>query len=452
MIRRLIGRLLRRPLAAAAPARAPARHYPGSELGLSPDAMSSAARRTCEALQEAGFKAYVVGGGVRDSLLGQQPKDFDVATSATPQEVRRVFRRSRLIGRRFQIVHVLHGREVIEVSTFRAAQADAETDDHGRVLRDNVWGTLEEDAVRRDFSINALYYDPVANEVLDYHDGVRDLQARVLRMIGDPATRYREDPVRLLRLARFAGMPGFVVEEHTRAPVHELASLLSNVPAARLFDETLKLLLSGHAVASVRHLRDDDLQAGTLPLLDLVLAQPEDEGLVATALARADERISDGRTVNPAFLFAAFLWPRVSRQWQRHRQAGQSPVQALTEAMADTLDSQSTRLAIQKRHVADMRDIWGLQARFERRSGQAPFRLLEHPRLRAGYDFLLLRVETGDAPDELGKWWTEFMDADGAGRAALVEAAPRQPSRRRRRSRRPAAARGSVAQPGDPSA
>src|SRR5690606_27388116 len=189
-------------------------------------AMSSAAQRTCEGLHKAGFKAYIVGGGVRDSLLGLQPKDFDVATNATPQEVNRIFRRSRLIGRRFQIVHVLYGREVIEVSTFRAAQADAETDDHGRVLRDNGWGTLEEDAARRDFSVNALYSGPIADQVLDFHDGVRDMKARVIRMIGDPATRFREDPVRLLRVARFAAKLGFSIEERTRAPMRELAGLI----------------------------------------------------------------------------------------------------------------------------------------------------------------------------------------------------------------------------------
>ncbi|MCO5118886.1 MAG: polynucleotide adenylyltransferase PcnB [Burkholderiaceae bacterium] len=438
MIRKLIGRLLRRPLAPTPQMRSHAHRYRGAELGLSRAAMSSAAQRTCEGLHKAGFKAYIVGGGVRDSLLGLQPKDFDVATNATPQEVNRIFRRSRLIGRRFQIVHVLYGREVIEVSTFRAAQVDAETDDHGRVLRDNVWGTLEEDAARRDFSVNALYYDPIADQVLDFHDGVRDMKARVIRMIGDPATRFREDPVRLLRVARFAAKLGFTIEERTRAPMRELAGLISNVPSARLFDEMLKLLLSGHALASLHQLRAEGLQHGLLPLLDLILEQPDGERFISIALAKTDARIAEGRTVSPGFLFATLLWERVNALWIRHRQAGQNPIPALNLAIDEVLDAQAGKLAIQKRFVADMREIWSLQPRFERRNGQAPFRLAEHMRLRAGYDFLLLRVETGEAPAELGQWWTDFIAADGPGRAALVEAAPRSgTSTARKRRRRP---------------
>ncbi len=434
MIRKLIGRILRRPPPQTPQMRSHARRYRGADLGLSRAAMSSAAQRTCETLHKAGFKAYIVGGGVRDSLLGLRPKDFDVATNATPQEISKLFRRSRLIGRRFQIVHVLYGREIIEVSTFRAVQTEAETDDHGRVLRDNVWGTLEEDAARRDFSINALYYDPIADQVLDFHDGVRDLQARVIRMIGDPATRFREDPVRLLRVARFAAKLGFTIEERTRAPMRELAGLLSNVPSARLFDEMLKLLLSGHALASLHQLRAEGLQHGLLPLLDVILEQPDGERFIATALAKTDARIAEGRTVSPGFLFATLLWERVNVLWARHREEGLNPIPALNLAIDEVLEAQAGKLAIHKRFVADMREIWSLQPRFERRSGQAPYRLAEHMRLRAGYDFLMLRVETGEAPEELGQWWTDFLAADAEGRAALVAAAPRSgPSRKRRR-------------------
>jgi poly(A) polymerase len=259
MIKRLINRIFRRqPKPSVGPATqhmAPEsaaytqvlKSYRGSEQGIRLEDLSPAAVRTCESLRQTGYLAYIVGGGVRDSLLGRKPKDFDVATNATPEQVTRLFRRSRLIGRRFQIVHVMFGRETIEVSTFRALQTDAETDEHGRVLRDNVWGSIEEDAARRDFTVNALYYDPTTDILLDYHRGVDDLRAKLLRMIGDPATRYREDPIRMLRSARFAAKLGFVIEENTRRPIRELASLIHNVPAARLFDEILKLLESGHA-------------------------------------------------------------------------------------------------------------------------------------------------------------------------------------------------------------
>ena len=248
MIKRLIDRIMNRKTPRAAVRDRP-KSYRGSEHGVHIEDVPDSAMRTCETLQKAGFKAYVVGGGVRDLMLGLKPKDFDVATDATPDQVRALFRRSRIIGRRFQIVHVMFGRDTIEVSTFRAIQDAAETDEHGRVLRDNVWGTQAEDAARRDFTINALYYDPVADTVLDYHNGVRDLEHKTLRMIGDPAARFREDPVRMLRVARFTAKLGFRIEPKTRKPIGELATLLQNVPAARLFDEMLKLLLSGQAMA-----------------------------------------------------------------------------------------------------------------------------------------------------------------------------------------------------------
>ncbi|MCL4184982.1 MAG: polynucleotide adenylyltransferase PcnB, partial [Burkholderiaceae bacterium] len=270
MIKRLIDRILKRGSPRAAVRDRP-KTYRGSEHGIRIEDVSSAAMRTCETLQKAGHKAYVVGGGVRDLMLGLAPKDFDVATDATPEQVRALFRRSRIIGRRFQIVHVIFGRETIEVSTFRAIQDVAETDEHGRVLRDNVWGTQAEDAARRDFTINALYYDPIGDTVLDYHNGVRDLERRTLRMIGDPTTRFREDPVRMLRVARFTGKLSFKVEPKTRKPIRELAELVHNVPAARLFDEMLKLLLSGHAMACLHELRREGLHHGLLPMLDLIL-------------------------------------------------------------------------------------------------------------------------------------------------------------------------------------
>ncbi|MEZ5660626.1 MAG: polynucleotide adenylyltransferase PcnB [Burkholderiaceae bacterium] len=419
MIRRLIGRVLRRRSLRAVVRHEP-RRYRASELGIDVEQVLPAAVRTCDTLHKAGFKAYVVGGGVRDLLAGAQPKDFDVATDATPQDVVKLFRRARLIGRRFQIVHVMFGRDMIEVSTFRALQTNAETDDHGRVLRDNVWGTQEEDATRRDFTINALYYDPVGGEILDYHDGVRDMKKRVIRMIGDPATRYREDPVRMLRVARFAAKLNFEIEARTRKPLRELAPLISNVPKARLFDEMLKLLMSGNALACVQELRQAGLHHGLLPLLDVILEQPDGERFVTAALQRTDARIAQGKGVSPGFLFAALLWQEVARHWQRLMAEGEHRIPALMAAIDIVLDVQAGELAIQKRHTADMREIWSLQPRFERRNGQAPFRLLEHLRFRAAYDFMLLRCEVGEVEAELGQWWQTFADSDAAERHTLL--------------------------------
>jgi poly(A) polymerase len=462
MIKKLIDRLFRRrsdaagsaaaavaapqapaPAAATRPARdlrgtvprEPVR-YKASEEGIRIADVPHSAVRTCEMLQKAGYHAFIVGGGVRDLLLGLRPKDFDVATDATPDEVAKVFRRSRLIGRRFQIVHVMFGRDVIEVSTFRALQEDAETDEHGRVLRDNVWGSQAEDATRRDFTINALYFDPVADLILDYHDGVRDLRRRSLRMIGDPATRYREDPVRMLRTARFAGKTGFQVEESTRAPIRELAPLIHNVPAARLFDEMLKLLQSGHSLESLHQLRREGLHHGLLPLLDVILEQPGGERFIDVALTNTDERVLSGKSVSPGFLFATLLWQQVRVRWEQRLADGEQSIPALHLAIDSVLDEQGTKLAIQKRIIADMREIWALQPRFERRIGGAPQRLVDHLRFRAGYDFMLLRCDAGEAPAELAAWWTRFIDADPTERVQLMSEVPSGGGARKRRRRR----------------
>ncbi|MFM8546642.1 MAG: polynucleotide adenylyltransferase PcnB [Betaproteobacteria bacterium] len=439
MIRRFINRLLGRKGPRSA-IRDKARRYAASELGVSRSDLSEAATRTCEGLNNAGFQAWVVGGGVRDLLLGLRPKDFDVATDATPDQVRAIFRRSRVIGRRFQIVHVMFGRETIEVSTFRAIQDEAETDEHGRVLRDNVWGSQPEDAARRAFTINALYYDPLADLILDYHDGVRDLKKRSLRIIGDAEQRFREDPVRMLRVARFVAKLGFTTEQRTRNPIRSLAPLISNVPSARLFDEMLKLLVSGHAMACLHELRREGLHHGLLPMLDVILEQPDGERFVTTALERTDQRVLAQKTISPGFLFASLLWQPVRSRWQQAMEDGEPSIPALSAAIDAVLDEQASQLAIQRRFLADMREIWMMQPRFERRTGRSPFALVEHMRLRAGYDFLILRCDAGEVPTELGDWWTEFMDGDGEARAELIARAPAPAgpggARKRRRRRR----------------
>lgn len=394
------------------------------EHGIDPKNVSSNAIRVTQALQEAGFKAFVVGGAVRDLLLGVKPKDFDIATDATPEQVKKLFRRAFIIGRRFQIVHVMFGQDLLEVTTFRGNGSDnAPKDEHGRVLRDNNFGPQHEDAARRDFTINAMYYDPATQTVLDYHGGIEDIRAKLLRIIGMPEARYREDPVRMLRVVRFAAKLGFTIEPTTRAPIPVMAPLIDNVPAARVFDEMLKLLLSGHALACLKELRSAGLHHGLLPLLDVVLEQPIGMKFVTLALESTDNRVKAGKGVSPGFLFASLLWHQVLEKWTAYRAAGESPIPALHLAADAVLETQTENLALQRRIATDMRDIWAMQPRFERRAGRAPYKLLEHPRFRAGYDFLLLRCQSGELPAEIGEWWTEFYAAEGGERERLVTVA-----------------------------
>lgn len=420
MIKRLVEKmqkiLTRKPRVRKEPKR-----YTAAEHGINPALVSKAALRTCESLHRAGFKAYIVGGAVRDLLLGVAPKDFDVATDATPEQVKSHSRRAIIIGRRFRLVHVMHGAETIEVSTFRSLGTDkVAKDEHGRVLADNVFGEQYEDAARRDFTVNALYYDPSTQEVLDYHDGVKDIRKRRMRMIGDPATRYREDPVRMLRAVRFAAKLGFEIDDATRAPIASLGELLENVPAARLFDEMLKLLTSGHSVACITRLRAEGLHHGLLPLLDVILEQPAGERFVMLALSRTDERVRAGRHIAPSFLFATLLWHEVLAQWNARLARGEPKIVALNAAVDDVLETQTDKLAIQRRYTSDMREIWGMQPRFERRTGKTPYSLVEHLRFRAGYDFLVLRAAADEIPREMADWWGNFSSADEDERADMV--------------------------------
>ncbi len=435
MIKRFIRRVLGLPSEAMV-------RVPRAKHGLSREAISPAASKVCTVLREAGFSAYVVGGAVRDLLLGIAPKDFDVATDARPEQVKPLFRRALIIGRRFRLVHVIIGGDTIEVSTFRAADPDtAEKDEHGRVLRDNVFGTQAEDARRRDFTVNALYLDPATEEVVDFHGGLADLKKRVLRVIGDPETRYREDPVRMLRAVRLAAKLGLTLDPATREPIRSLAPLMERVPPARLFDEMLKLLLSGHASACLRQLREVGLHKGLLPLLDVILEQPLGERFVTLALAQTDERVLAGRPVSPAFLFAALLWHEVLAAWKAHEARGERSIAALEHAMDEVLDTQAEKLAITRKLTATMREVWGMQPRFEVRAGSRPYRLLEAARFRMAYDFLALRAASGEVPADLEAWWRAFQAADPDTRKAMLlpETGPRK-RRRRRRRKAPASA------------
>ncbi len=393
--------------------------------GIDPKKVPYSARKTCELLQERGFKAYVVGGAVRDLLLGVTPKDFDVATDATPQQVKRIQKRAYIIGKRFRLVHVVFGDEIIECSTFRALDAaGVRKDQDGRVISDNVFGEMWEDAARRDFTVNAMYYDPVSEDVYDYHHGFEDIGRKKIRMIGDPAERYREDPVRMMRAVRIAAKLGFQMEPATERAIPKMASLLENVPAARLFDEMMKLFTSGHAEACLVSLRKEGLHRSLLPMLDVILSEPDGEKFLMLALRRTDERIAVGKKISPAFMFCTLLWPQVVKRWEAYEAKRQMPrANALFAAADDVISTQCCRLAIQNRFVADMKMIWMMQLRFERRTGKNPYTLIEHPKYRASYDFLLLRSLLGHVPSELVTWWETFVAEDPQERRRMVAAA-----------------------------
>ena len=414
MIRKLIGKVLRRPGKQVLHAK----HF-----GVRREQIHSGALKVCDRLQDAGFEAYIVGGAVRDLMLGKSPKDFDVATSATPEQVRHIFNRSRIIGRRFRIVHVpfydRDGEEIIEVTTFRGA-SDAPTDETGRIIRDNVYGTLEEDSLRRDFTVNALYYDPNREEILDFHHGVADIEAKRLTIIGDPELRYREDPVRMLRAVRLSAKLGISMAPATQAPIAKLASLLEKIPSARLFDEMMKLLFSGRAWDCLMLLKAEGLHRQLFPVLEVLLKKPEAHAFLQKALENTDRRIAEDKPISAGFVFAALLWHEVDAEWQKQLAGGEHSIPALVAAMGEVEYRVTKRLAIPNRYSGAMKEIWLLQPRFEQRAGQRPFRLLEQPRFRAAYDFLLLRAECGLAAQELAEWWTKFQFADDASRSALI--------------------------------
>ena len=447
MIRKFIEKVFSRRavLSAGGPSATP-EVIPMSRHGVRRESISSCARRVTETLQAQGYKAYVVGGAVRDLMLERTPKDFDVATDATPEQVHALFRRSRIIGRRFRLVHVMFGQDTVEVSTFRAMH-NGDGDDtrmqdaHGRLLRDNVFGAQSDDAVRRDFTVNALYYDPATEEVLDYCGGVHDVDARTLRIIGDPIQRFREDPVRMLRAARFAAKLDFHIDPATRAPIAELASMLERIPSARLFDEMMKLLLSGHAERGVRQLRAEGLHHGILPMLDTILDDPERQKFLHVALHDTDERVRQGHSASPAFMLACLLWFDMQAELKHNQSSGQSDQSALYDAMDAVLERQRRVLAFPRRFDGTIKEIWSLQSRFEQRSGARPFRLLAHPRFRAGYDFLLIRAKGEDAAQELADWWTRFPDANDNEREAMLikpQAGEGKTKRRKRGPRKPA--------------
>lgn len=372
-------------------------------------------------LRGAGYQAYLVGGAVRDLLLGGHPKDFDIATDATPEAVNGLFRNSRIIGRRFRIVHVRFGREIIEVTTFRGHHSNADGNsgnehharqsDKGLLLRDNVFGTLEEDAVRRDLTVNALYYDAGNFEVFDHAGGLEDLKARRIRVIGDPAQRYTEDPVRMLRVLRFAAKLDFTIEAATAEAIARCAHLLLEIPAARLFDEFMKLFMSGHAQSTLEKLVEYDLLRFMFPETCVEMeTDPKALPLIRAAMRNTDQRIAVGKPVTPAFILAAILWPVASAQAEQLQEQGEAPIAAMHSAAQLTIAEAAQHLSIPRRFSQPMREIWEYQLRLINRRGRKAAELVEQRRFRAAYDFLLLREETGEETDGLGDWWTQFQE------------------------------------------
>jgi poly(A) polymerase len=418
---------------------------PRSAHNISRASISPNALKVLYRLKDAGYQAHLVGGGVRDLLLGREPKDFDIATDAHPEKVRELFRNCRLIGRRFRLAHVMFGREIIEVATFRAFQEAGQdvsrqhVDADGRIVRDNAYGTIEEDAFRRDFTVNALYYNIADFSIIDYTGGVADIEAGKLRLIGDPETRYREDPVRMLRAVRFATKLGFRLEPRTEAQLTRLAPLLADIPPARLFDEMLKLFLGGAALANFEMLRHYNLFEQLFPFTEQSLAHEENHfplTLINRGMENTDARIEQGKPVTPAFLFAVFLWEPVRERAARLEAEGQHPAQAMQHASAQIISEQAAIMATPRRFSLPMREIWMLQLRLEQKGGRRSQRVLAHPRFRAAYDFLLLRCESGEVPGEVGAWWTAAQES-----RQEPAAAPAAAKRRRRRPRRRPAAK-----------
>lgn len=414
------------------------------EHSISRADISDGALKVLYTLKKAGFEAYLVGGGVRDLLLGREPKDFDVVTDAEPEEVKRLFRSARLIGRRFRLAHVRFGPEIIEVATFRGAVDDSDADERlsvdGRIVHDNVYGrTVEEDVWRRDFSINCLYYDIRDFSVLDFTGGMADLQAGVVRIIGDPPRRYREDPVRMLRAVRFAAKLGFRLGEETAAAIPECAPMLADIPPARLFEEVLKLFLGGAAAQTFELLNHFDLFKYLFP--ESAACFNEDPltpaaRLLLQAMVNTDTRIQEDKPVTPAFLFAALLWPAVHADTARHASRGLTPVQAMDAAGMDVLARQISHVSIPRRFSLAAREIWSLQARLDQRRGKRAIQLLARPRFRAAYDFLLLRAEAGEDVGDMADWWTKFQEMGDSDRKAASAGAPAAAGPRRRRRRR----------------
>ena len=375
--------------------------------------------KTIQVLEENGFEAYLVGGAVRDLLFGIKPKDFDVVTNATPDQIHRLFKRSRMIGRRFKLVHVIYGREVIEVSTYRSQQKEIPQADGSIIKDDNHYGTIEEDAVRRDFTINAMFYSPSYHKLVDFHDGLEDLNRGIIRIIGNAEKRYQEDPIRILRAFRVCAKLNMALNETSRAPIKKLVPLLHDIPHSRLFDEVIKFFLTGHALNSYRVMQDENIYSQ-------FFLSPESESkdidlFISNGLKNTDLRINQDKSCNPSFLFSFLLWHQVDDLWDRYNLELKHSIAGLNQAIDEVIEKQIKLFPIHKRFTITMKEIWRLQPRFENQSPKKIYRLLLHPRFRAAYDFMLLRCESNQLDKNIGIWWTAFIDADHHEKSLMVK-------------------------------
>ena len=412
---------------------------PRSEHGISRKNIDEPALKVLYRLHKAGYQACLVGGAVRDLMLGRHPKDFDVATDATPEEVAELFRNCRLIGRRFRLAHIHFGRQIIEVATFRAAHGELHEEHHdesGRILRDNVYGEIHDDVWRRDFTANALYYNIADFSIIDYVGGAEDIANKRLRLIGDQETRYREDPVRMLRAIRFASKLDFTIDDSCRQAMLELGPLLAEVPAARLFEEVLKLFHSGHAGESFETLQQYDLFKYLFPDAVEGLQDQAAAEFIRLAMQSTDDRVRLDKPVTPAFLFAALLWSPVKKMTEENVEAGMPYAVALQKAATKLVSSQVRYVSIPKRFTTIMRDIWSLQSRFRFHSGRRAYGVLHHAKFRAAYDFLCLRANAGETDMDDCRWWTEIQEKSPEQQKKIISAQKPGPRKRRNRPRR----------------
>ena len=375
--------------------------------------------KTIEVLEENGFEAYLVGGAVRDLLFGIKPKDFDVVTNATPDQIHHLFRRSRMIGRRFKLVHVIYGREVIEVSTYRSQQKEIPQSDGSVIKDDNHYGTIEEDAMRRDFTINAMFYSPTNHKLVDFHEGLEDLKHGIIRMIGDPEKRYQEDPIRILRAFRVCAKLNMTLHNPSRSPIKKIIPLLHDIPHSRLFDEVIKFFLTGHALNSYKVMQDESIYSQFF--LSPTFKSEEINLFISNGLKNTDLRINQDKSCNPSFLFSFLLWHQVHLLWDQYKVELKHSIAGLNQAIDEVIEKQIKLFPIHKRFTITMKEIWRLQPRFENQSPKKIYRLLLHPRFRAAYDFMLLRCQSNQLDQSIGIWWTNFIDADNHEKSLMVK-------------------------------
>jgi len=380
--------------------------------------------KTIEILEDNGFEAYLVGGAVRDLLFGIKPKDFDVVTNATPDQIHHLFRRSRMIGRRFKLVHVIYGREVIEVSTYRSQQKEIPQADGSVIKDDNHFGTIEEDAMRRDFTINAMFYSPTNHKLVDFHDGLEDLKKGIVRIIGDPEKRYQEDPIRILRAFRVCAKLSMSLNSSSKNPIKKIVPLLHKIPHSRLFDEVIKFFLTGHALNSYKVMRDENIYSQFF--LSPEPKSKEIDLFISNGLKNTDLRINQNKSCNPSFLFSFLLWNQVHQLWDQYKIELKHSIAGLNQAIDEVIEKQIKLFPIHKRFTITMKEIWRLQPRFENQSPKKIYRLLLHPRFRAAYDFMLLRCQSNELDHSIGIWWTNFIDADHHEKSLMVKALTRK--------------------------